>query len=69
MTEHPRRPEPFEQARRRSNLSVYDGQHHAGHVVERYGGFDDDAQDLFLGHYCCLRDAMRVPPCADGSSA
>jgi hypothetical protein len=49
-------------------LAVYDGQHRIGSVVERHGKFlTYDTDDLNVGVFATLRDAMRVLPAAQKS--
>ena len=49
-------------------LAVYDGQHRVGSVVERHGKFlTYDIDDLNVGVFATLRDAMRVLPAAQKS--
>jgi hypothetical protein len=50
-------------------LTVYDGQHRVGSVVERDGRFlTYDIDDLHVGVFATLRDAMRALPAARSSS-
>jgi hypothetical protein len=50
-------------------LTVYDGQHRVGSVVERNGKFlTYDIDDLHVGVFATLRDAMRALPAARSSS-
>jgi hypothetical protein len=50
-------------------LTVYDGQHRVGSVVERDGKFlTYDIDDLHVGVFATLPDAMRALPAARSSS-
>jgi hypothetical protein len=50
-------------------LTVYDGQYRVGSVVERDGKFITyDVDDLHVGVFATLREAMRVLPTARSSS-
>jgi hypothetical protein len=50
-------------------ITVYDGQHRVGSVVERDGKFlTYDVDDLHVGVFATLRDAMRVLPATRSSS-
>jgi hypothetical protein len=50
-------------------ITVYDGQHRVGSVVERDGRFlTYDSDDLHIGVFATLRDAMRALPAARSSS-
>lgn len=73
-----REPQPFSRPTRRNPgaprptvdhaPAVYDGQHRVGSVVERHGKFlTYDIDDLNVGVFATLCDAMRVLPAAQKS--